>query len=177
MTTPTTRMPRSRGATIAIGVVVALAGLALLLWPGPTTLVLVSCLGIAIVAYGVYEFVNAVTGAGERSRLWGGIIGAVAVIGGVIVFATPLLSTVTVGLVIGWYWIVGGVIGIVGAIIEPGDRFIRLLVAVLSLLAGVVVIAQPGLALVTLVWFAGAWMLVVGIVMAAMAMFGRRSAG
>ncbi|HEX6254330.1 MAG TPA: DUF308 domain-containing protein [Euzebyales bacterium] len=70
-------------------------------------------------------------------------------IGGVVIFATPLLSTVTVGLVIGWYWVVGGVIGIVGATVERGDRFIRLLVAVLSPVAGVLVIAQPGLALVT----------------------------
>jgi uncharacterized membrane protein HdeD (DUF308 family) len=177
MTTLTTRMPRNRGVAIAIGVAVALAGLALLLWPGPTSLVLVSCLGIAIAGYGVYEFVNAVVGVGERSRVWGVIIGVIAVIGGVVIFATPLVSTVTVGLVIGWYWIVGGVIGIVGAIVEPGDRFMRLLVAVLSLVAGVIVIAQPGLALVTLVWFAGAWMLVVGIVMARMALFGRGSTG
>jgi uncharacterized membrane protein HdeD (DUF308 family) len=44
---------------------------------------------------------------------------------------------------------------------------------VLSLLAGIVVLAQPGLSLVTLVWFSGAWMLAGGIVMAASAAFGR----
>ena len=36
-------------------------------------------------------------------RLGGALAGAV--IGGVVIFATPLLSTVTVGLV-GWYWVV-----------------------------------------------------------------------
>lgn len=175
MTTMTGRMPQSRGATIAIGALVAVAGLILLLWPGKTTLVLVSWLGIAIVAYGVYEFLNAVVGTGDRSRLWGGILGVIAVIGGVIIFATPLVSSVTIGLVIGWYWIIGGVFGVVGAIVEPGNRFVRLLIALLSLFAGVVVIAQPGLSLVALVWFSGAWMLAAGLVIALTAVFLRRA--
>lgn len=169
------QLPESRGTAIGFGVLVALAGVVLLVWPGATTLVLVTWLGLAILAYGIYELVTAFTGAGDRSRLWSGVIGVIAIIGGLAVFLTPLVSTVTVGLVIGWYWLIGGIFGIVGAIVEPGNRVIRLLVALLSVVAGIVVIAQPGLALVTLVWFSGLWMLVAGLVMIAAALFGRRS--
>lgn len=172
--TAITGTPRSRGAAIGLGALIALAGLALLAWPGVTTVVLVSWLGLAIVVYGVHELIDAFSGAGGRSRLWGGIVGVVAVIGGASVFLTPVVSTITVGLVIGWYWLIGGAIGVVGALVEPGNRIVRLLVAVLSLLAGVVVIAQPALSLVTLVWFSGAWMLAAGLVMVAGALFGRR---
>lgn len=108
-----------------------------------------------------------------RSRLWSAVIGVI-VIGGAAIFLTSIVSTVTVGLVIGWYWITAGVIGIVGAVLEPGDRIIRLFVAVLSLVAGLVVIAQPALSLVALVWFAGLWLLIAGLIMAASAVFRRR---
>ncbi|HSJ43420.1 MAG TPA: DUF308 domain-containing protein [Euzebyales bacterium] len=174
--TTTTGEPRSRGAALGLGVLIALAGVVLLVWPGATTVVLVSWLGLAILVYGVYELINAFRGAEGRSRLWSAVIGVIAVIGGAAIFLTPIVSTVTVGLVIGWYWIIGGVIGIVGAVLEPGDRIIRLFVAVLSLVAGLVVIAQPALSLVALVWFAGLWMLIAGLIMAASALFRRRRA-
>lgn len=66
--------------------------------------------------------------------------------------------------------------GIAGALVEPGNRLIRGVVAVISLVAGMIVIAQPGLSLVTLVWFSGVWMIVAGVVMVASALFGRRRA-
>lgn len=168
-------MPRTRGAAVGLGVLIVLAGLVLLVWPGATTIVLVSWLGLAILVYGLHELIGAFSGDRGRSRLWSGIVGVVAIIGGLAIFFTPLVSTVTVGLVIGWYWLIGGVVGIVGAIVEPGNRFIRLLVAIVSLLAGLAVIAQPALSLVALVWFSGAWMVAAGVVMAASALLsGRR---
>jgi uncharacterized membrane protein HdeD (DUF308 family) len=173
--TAITGMPRSRGAAIGLGVLIALAGVVLLIWPGATTVVLVRWLGLAIVVYGIHELIDAFGGGGEGSRVWSGIIGVVAVIGGLAIFWTPIISAITVGLVIGWYWLIGGAIGIVGAIIEPGNRLVHLLIAVVSMLAGVAVIAQPGLSLVTLVWFSGAWMVIAGLIMVAGAMLsGRR---
>ena len=85
------------------------------------------------------------------------------------------MSSVAVGVVIGVYWLVGGAVGIAGAIVEPGNR-LRAVVAVISLVAGMIVIAQPGRSLVTLVWFSGMWMIVAGVVMVASAVFGRRRA-
>lgn len=169
---------RSRGATIGIGLLIALAGAVLLAWPAATTLVLVIWLGVAVAMYGVFELFEAFSGHGERSRGWGILLGVVALIGGAVIFFTPVVSSVAVGVVIGWYWVLGGVIGIVGAFAVPGDRFIRGLVAAISLIAGIVVLAQPGLSLVALVWFSGAWMLVAGLFIAGSAVFGgsRRAA-
>jgi hypothetical protein len=53
----------------------------------------------------------------------------VAIVGGIVIFLTQLISAVTVGIVIGAYWVAGGIVGIVGAIIVPGNRLVRLLVA------------------------------------------------
>ena len=106
--TDTMGHPRSRGTTITMGVAMALAGIALLIWPGATTLVLVSLLALAIIAYGVHELIGAVRDTAGRSRLWSGVIGAIAVIGGVAIFMAPVVGTVTVGLVIGWVWLIEG---------------------------------------------------------------------
>lgn len=171
--TAITETSRSRGAAVGLGVLIVLAGVVLLAWPGATTAVLVRWLGLAVVVYGVHELVNAF-GSGEGSRVWSGIIGIVAIIGGLSIFLTPIFSAIAVGLVIGWYWLIGGAIGIVGALIEPGNRLIRLLLAVVSLLAGMAVIAQPGLSLVALVWFSGAWIVAAGLIMVASALFSGR---
>lgn len=154
---------------------IALTGLVLLLRPAATTLVVVRWLGLAVVVYGVYELITAF-GDDARSRLWSAVVGVIAIIGGIAIFLSPVVSSVAVGVVIGLYWLVGGAVGIAAAIIVPGNRVIRAVVAVISLVAGMVVIAQPGLSLVTLVWFSGVWMIVAGIVMVASALFGRRQA-
>lgn len=172
--TAMTGVQGSRGAVIWLGVLIGLAGLVLLLWPAATTFVLVSWLGLAVIVYGVFELINAFSGAGDRSRLWAGVIGVIAIIGGAAIFLTPVISSITVGLVIGWYWIIGGIFGIVAAFVESGNRLVRGLIAALSVLAGIIVIAQPGIALVTLVWLSGAWMLAAGVIMVVGAVFGRR---
>jgi uncharacterized membrane protein HdeD (DUF308 family) len=164
----------SRGMAIALGTLLALAGLVLLVWPAATTLVLVSVLGVAVITYGCWELYLAFKGTGERSRLWGGVVGAVAVIGGAVIFLSPFVSAAAVGIVIGLYWLVAGAVGLVGAFMEPGHRVVRLFVAVISVVAGLLVIAQPGLSLVALVWFSGAWMVGAGLVMVFSRLFGRR---
>lgn len=168
------RTPASRGAALTLAVLLALAGIVLLVWPGATTIVLVWILGVSVIAYGVREFVLAVTGTAEGSRVWGIVIGIVALLGGATILFTPLLGTIAVGLVIGWYWIAGGLVGIVGAFAEPGHRLVRAFLAVLSLVAGVLVVAQPGLSVVALVWFAGFWLIASGVIMVLDAIVGGR---
>lgn len=167
--------PRSRGAATGLGVLIALTGLVLLMWPAATTLVVVRLLGLAVAFYGVHELIIAF-GDDARSRLWSGILGVIAILGGFAIFLSPMVSSMAVGVVIGLYWLVGGAVGIAAAIMVPGHRIIRAFVAVISLVAGMIVVAQPGLSVVTLVWFSGLWMIVAGIVMIAGALFGQRQA-
>ncbi len=156
----------SRSAAIAAGVAMAIAGLIVFFWPGITTIVLVAWLGLAIAIYGATELGVAIGGAGDRSRLWAGIVGVIALLGGLSVFLTPILSSITVGTVIGAYWVIGGAVGLVGAVVQSGHRIVRGAVAVLSLVAGLAVLSQPGLSLVALTWFTGLWMVVSGLVLA-----------
>ena len=166
----------SRTGAIAIGIAMAIGGVIVLAWPGITTLVLVTWLGLAIALYGVTELSAAIAGSTEGSRLWAGFVGVISLLGGLSIFLTPVVSSFTIALVIGWYWVIGGVAGLLGAVFHAGHRIVRALVAVLSLLAGVIVLAQPGISLVTLTWFTGAWMLASGLVVAGVSIFGRRSA-
>jgi uncharacterized membrane protein HdeD (DUF308 family) len=154
--------------TSAFGVaaVMVVTGILLLAWPGATTLVLVALLGLGAVTYGIAELSRVFAGEGERLELWAGLIGLVSIFGGVLIFLTPLVSSVAVGTIIGAYWLVGGVSEVIGAVIRPGGRVVRLLVGVLSVAAGLVVLASPTLSLVALVWFSGLWMVAAGIAIA-----------
>jgi uncharacterized membrane protein HdeD (DUF308 family) len=164
---------RSRGASIALGVAMVLLGLVVAAWPGITAVVLVRWLGIAVILYGFYELLQAVTG-GEGSRLWAGLIGVVSVVTGAILFLTPIVSLSSIGTVIGVVWLVQGGVGLVGAIFEPGRRLLRALIGLISVVAGIAVLSQPGLSVIGLTWFAGLWMAGAGLAVALIALFGGR---
>lgn len=163
---------RSRGAAVGLGALLVVAGLVLLVWPAATALVLVSLLGLGIVAYGIAELGKVFSGDSDHLELWAGLIGLVSIFGGIIIFLTPLVSSVAVGLIVGIYWLVAGVVEVAGALIRPGGRLVRLLLGVISAIAGVIVLAMPSLSLVALVWFSGAWLVAAGIIVALVALVG-----
>lgn len=134
--------------------------------PAATTLVLVALLGLGAVIYGIAELGRVFAGEGERLELWAGLIGLVSIFGGVLIFLTPLVSSVAVGTIIGAYWLVGGASEVIGAVMRPGGRIVRFLVGALSIAAGLVVVATPTLSLVALVWFSGLWMVAAGVAVA-----------
>jgi uncharacterized membrane protein HdeD (DUF308 family) len=165
---------RTRGAALGFGALLVVAGLVLLAWPAATTLVLVSLLGLGAAAYGVAELGRVFDGHSERLEIVTGLIGLVSIFGGVMIFLTPLVSSVAVGVVVGAYWLVGGAVEVVGAFLRPGGRLVRLLVGVISVIAGLVVLASPAISLVALVWFSGAWLVASGIAVALGALLGGR---
>lgn len=166
---------RSRGAAFGLAAVLLIVGIVLLAWPGTTTLVLVSLLGIGIVAHGIAELGRVFSGEGERLELWAGLIGLISIFGGIIIFLTPLVSSVAVGFIIGLYWLIGGLVEVVGAFVRSGGRLVRLLLGVISVVAGIIVLAQPALSLVALVWFTGLWLIAAAIIVAIGALFSTSS--
>jgi len=68
--------------------------------------------------------------------------------------------------------LVAGVVALLGATARQEDRVERLMVGVLSLIAGALTLALPALSLVVLVWFAGLWLILVGAVVAGLTVVG-----
>jgi uncharacterized membrane protein HdeD (DUF308 family) len=145
-----------------LGILLMIVGLVLLFWPAATTRVLASLAGLGAVVYGVTELTRIYSGDGDHIEFSAGMIGLVSVFGGVIIAITPFVSESATSTVIGFYWLAGGTVEVVGSFLRPAARLERLLVGGISVAAGGLLLALPTASIVVLVWFAGGWMLVAG---------------
>ena len=99
---------------LLLGLISLAAGVAALVWPGPTALVLVLVIGIWAVAGGIVEIVGGF-GRGETAgtRAMFILTGLVSVAVGVLLFAHPDVGAVTLALLFGLFSLIYGVSEIV----------------------------------------------------------------
>jgi uncharacterized membrane protein HdeD (DUF308 family) len=94
---------------LLLGLVDIAAGLIALVWPGPTTFVLVLIFGVWAVVAGVFEIAQtfaAGEGAGTRALFF--ISGLVSILFGIVIFAHPGIGAVTLALIFGLFSLVYG---------------------------------------------------------------------
>jgi uncharacterized membrane protein HdeD (DUF308 family) len=74
-------------------------------------------------------------------------------------------SLATIAFLIGIFWVVGGIIEFLTAITHPGmeGRGWRIFMGLLGTLAGIIVLEDPQISLVTLAWLMGIWFIVYGV--------------
>jgi uncharacterized membrane protein HdeD (DUF308 family) len=157
------RTDRRRVST-AVGGWIVLCGLVLLLWPGATIRVVVVLVGLGAFGFGVSELARVFAAGGTTLEVWSGLIALANVIGGVFVLLSPFVSLDAARTVVGLYWLVAGLIEVVSALVKPEGRIERFSVGVLSLAAGAVAVLLPAISVLVFVWLAGAWLVVVGLV-------------
>ena len=165
-----------RSGRIGLGAAMIVVGLVLVIWPRATTLVVVTLFGPGVVLYGLIELSRVFAASDEGFDLVAGLAALVNIFGGVVIFVTRFVSLDAVAVVLGVYWAVAGVIALVGGATRHDGRVERLAVGVLSLTAGAVVLALSAPSLVVLVWFAGAWLMLVGLVVAGLTLVGSATA-
>jgi uncharacterized membrane protein HdeD (DUF308 family) len=174
------RVGGSRSWLIAFGVITLLVGILVLTWPGKTVLALAVLLGIWLLIAGVFRLITAVA-IPERqgsNRAIMALLGVVAILAGVLSLARPLQTVTALALLLGAFWIVSGVIeffhGVTG---DVSGRGWAIAGGLLSVIAGIVVLAYPGASLLVLAWLFGIWLIVLGAVAIAGGFTtGRRSA-
>lgn len=91
--------------------------------------------------------------------------GIAAIIFGLLAFAWPGLTLVTLILLYGAYALVDGVLAIVAAITGgvPGSRWWLAMVGLLGIAAGLVTFLTPGLTALVLLFFIAGWAIVTGV--------------
>jgi uncharacterized membrane protein HdeD (DUF308 family) len=161
------RLGRHWGWLLVYGVLTLLAGIAVLAWPGETLLVLAVLFGVQLIISGIFRFVAALatddlTG-GTRVLL--ALLGVLSVIIGLWAVRHVLLTLLALTVFLGIYWIVSGVIDIFTALSHRGmqSRGWTAATGVLSLIAGLIVLAFPGLTLLGLAVILGIWLIVFGV--------------
>jgi len=107
------------------------------------------------------------------------LLGVVAVIAGFLALVMPWVSGVGVTLVVGFAMVVGGVARLVGVFHAGsfGRGTLAFIGGALTLLAGVILVARPGVGLAVLTLMVGAYLLVDGIFGAVLAFHVRPEKG
>jgi uncharacterized membrane protein HdeD (DUF308 family) len=107
-----------------------------------------------------------------RAWLWFVVVGIVQVVLGMIAIVVPHVIALATAVLIGWLLIIGGVIEIFQAIFDRGWRgfFIDLLAGILYLVLGFMIVANPGVALVTVTLLIAMFLIIGGIFRTLMAL-------
>jgi uncharacterized membrane protein HdeD (DUF308 family) len=104
---------------------------------------------------------------GRLGRHWGWLFayGLLTLIAGIAVLAWPSETLLALIVFLGIFWVVNGVIEIFTALShrEIPQRGWTVAMGVLSILAGIIVLAYPGLSLYGLAIILGIWLLIFGV--------------
>lgn len=94
--------------------------------------------------------------------------GIIAIITGIFLLYQPVITTILLIQILGIFWLAGGIVSVIGALVFPGNRWWKLLSGILSIIAGVVILTYPiyssFIVLALFIIFIGAWAIVTGVV-------------
>jgi uncharacterized membrane protein HdeD (DUF308 family) len=152
---------------LAFGIVTVLTGIAALAWPGRTLVVIAVLFGIQLVVMGIFRFAAAfasddLTG-GTRVLL--ALLGVFSLIIGLYAVRHILITLLALALILGIFWVVSGSVELFTALShrEMRGRGWTALMGILSVLAGIVVVAYPGISLLALAVVLSVWLVVFGL--------------
>ena len=163
------------------GVAAILFGILAFIWPGITLVALVYLFGAYAFANGILSF--AVAFKGRRGRrhsaalIFGGIV---SIITALITFFLPGITALGLVLLIAAWAIANGVAEIAAAIRLRkviSNEWLLVLAGILSIVFGIILLFQPGVGALALVFWIGAWMIVIGVLLCILAFRVRNLAG
>ena len=119
-------------------------------------------IGIFLLVDGVLAIFGAVFGRGEGRGLLA-LIGVLSAIAGLVLIKQPFETLVVFAIIVGIWFVVGGIVRFVAAIAEPVGRGGNILVALVDLGIGVVILAWPDLGLATFAVLVGIGLILRGL--------------
>jgi uncharacterized membrane protein HdeD (DUF308 family) len=172
-TDPLMRGVRAARTVLVVRAVLAVAfGLVALLWPGLTMLALAIAFGVYAILEGVASVIDAVRNRG-RSRWWLGLLsGLASVVAGVLALIWPSITALVLAVLVGIWAVVTGAaeIAVAFRLRRAGGRiWLLALAGVLSVVAGIVILLWPAAGAVGLAVVLGAFTVVYGVVLGALA--------
>lgn len=167
------RLGRAWAWILAFGIVSILAGLVAIFWPSATLVIIAIVFAVQLIVGGVFRFVGAFAIPGETGwlRALQAILAVLSFVVGVYLLGHVALSLLVLALLLGFYWVMHGVIELFVAIGHPElpGRAWMILSGLLSVLAGVLLIVVPGISLFALTLVLGVWLVLFGVMLAAQA--------
>ncbi|KWX67525.1 HdeD family acid-resistance protein [Mycobacterium sp. NAZ190054] len=175
---PPSMLPHLWKSALVSGILAVALGVMVLVWPAKTVVVAAIFFGAYLLVTGVAQVIFAFSlhvSAGGRVLLF--LSGAAALILAVLCFRSLQESILLLAIWIGIGFIFRGVATAVSAISDPTlpGRAWEIFIGVVSLIAGVIMLAAPFESLATLTLVVGIWLIVLGVFEVVSA-FGIRSA-
>ena len=172
-------VPHLWKSVLLTGILSLILGVMVLVWPGPTLLVAAIFFGVYLLVTGVSQVFHAFTlhiSGGGRALLF--ISGAASLVLAVLCFRSIGNSILLLAIWIGIGFIFRGVATAAAAISDSStpSRGWEIFIGIVTLIAGIIVLAYPFASLPTLIWVTGIWLVVIGV-MEIIASFGIRKAG
>jgi len=154
------------------GIAAIIFGVLAFAWPGMTLLTLIMFYGAFALIDGVLAIIAAITGGAPAPRWWLAVVGLLGIATGFLVFAMPGLTALVLLYFIGGWAVATGIFQIIGAIRlrkEIDDEWYLILGGVVSVLFGIGVMMAPGAGALALLWVIGAYAVIIGAIMVALA--------
>ncbi len=138
-----------------LGILSVTAGVIVLAWPGISLVTLAWVSGIFLLVDGVFELVVSLSRRAEGRGLLA-LLGVLSVIVGLVLVRHPIAGVVAVALLLGIWLVVFGLVRFVEAFgRRERHRLWDLVVAVLEVIAGVIIVAVPGIGVAALALIVG----------------------
>jgi uncharacterized membrane protein HdeD (DUF308 family) len=150
------------------GIVAIVFGVLTFAWPGITLLTLVLFYGAFALVDGVLAIAAAVMGGAPAPRWWLAIVGLLGIAVGILTFAWPGVTALILLLFIAGWAIATGTLQIVGAIAlrkEIDNEWLLIASGALSVLFGLILVAQPQTGALALLFIIGAYAILYGILL------------
>lgn len=112
----------------------------------------------------------------RKNATWALVLGVLLIIGGIAAMTSPLLAGSAVALMVGWLLLISGVFQVLFAFWAKAG-VMALVLGVLTTLAGGYLVANPGVAIASLVMFLALYLLLSGVSEAVLAFAARPEAG
>jgi uncharacterized membrane protein HdeD (DUF308 family) len=156
------------GLLLAYGLVSVGLGLVLAIWPGETLVVCAVIIAIQILVSGVLRIVVAIGARGLDGgvRVLHGLIGGLAIVVGLLCLRDPVQTLLVIGILLGVWWVVSGILDVVGALVSPvhGRRMWDVVTGAISIVAGGFLLVDPKLSLGVLVVVICVWLFLTGAI-------------
>jgi uncharacterized membrane protein HdeD (DUF308 family) len=159
-------LPHLWKSTLVSGILALALGILVLVWPGKTILVAAIVFGAYLLITGIAQVFFAFSlhvSAGGRVLLF--ISGAASLVLAVLCFRSLYNSILLLAIWIGVGFIFRGVATSISAVSDPTlpGRGWEIFLGVISLLAGIVMLASPFASLAVLALVVGIWLVVIGV--------------
>ncbi|MFF1271985.1 HdeD family acid-resistance protein [Streptomyces marokkonensis] len=157
---------------LASAVATLVPGVILLVWPDTTLHVLAVLIGLYLLVTGVFRFVGVFGREEQGERLPGLLLAVLYVLAGVLCLRNPLQTIAALSLITGVVWLVSGMLTLFTALASRDlpHRAVVLGAALLAVVAGIVVLALPAESARALTRLLGLWLVLLGLVEAAVAL-------